>query len=322
MSLLGNNTLWILWSPSPGDSDERHILDISFGLLCLESRGVLPSNIKLIIDGSDENYIKEILSIASSNNYIIYKTSNFDSILSNNFCDNLVVVVTGHGSIEGISATENIKPYPLVKKIKNTPKLKCGILVLGQCFAGVFNYMNVKEVPIRVSLIRKIEFRIKSLVIKKYKRPSSIKESKLIIIGATNLYESKSFSIKERFLNDDYEWAANIFLVMFFKWIKNPVDIDGDGIFSLMDVYKYSGSSANKKNTEFHLRSFLSILNYRDRLFEKIRMLPTGNIDDASPEDSAELIAISERIRNDINITAIHQESWILNAIPAQKVKF
>ncbi len=318
MSLLTHQTRWILWSPSKSDPEERHIYDVAFSLLCLESKGVDPKDIILIIDGGGSEFIKERIRIASRNDYTIYKTENLFEIFDNtNSYKNLVLIVTGHGSVDGILAQSFIKPYPLIHRIKTITNLKCGIVILGQCYAGIFNYINAQAVyPRREKLLIRLIRMAQYKFFKNNIHPNILQECPVVIIGATNLHESISISIKEEFLDSlPIQWVANTFLAMFFKWIKEPIDVDGDGRFTLMDAYKYAGSKSNDVNKQNKKDDFFKPFLELQKLSE-IVLLPK------TPDIVAEIKSLEEQINKTIYMRFVHQESWILNSIPAQSIEF
>jgi hypothetical protein len=86
-----------------------------------------------------------------------------------------------------------------------------GVIVLTQCYAGIFNYLDALESP------------------------------QLVVIGATNLNPSVSAEIKlpkamqlEDGSTGKDKWSANIFALGFFAWLANPLDLDGDGATNLV----------------------------------------------------------------------------------------
>jgi hypothetical protein len=116
--------------------------------------------------------------------------------------------LTRHGDIDGINCKKNIKPEALLKEINGVPGLTDGLLVLGQCFSGIFN------MP---------------------------KQSKVCVIGASNFYPSISSPNIE---NSD-SWIANVFLYYFAKWLREPYDVDGDDQNTILDAYKYTSYHTN-----------------------------------------------------------------------------
>src|SRR5699024_2527800 len=100
--------------------------------------------------------------------------------------------------------------YSLLHSIKSNNNAQNIVIYLGQCYAGIFNYLDVKGTP------------------------------NTILIGATNLYPSISYQ------SPDISWQANLFLLNLFKWIKSPKDIDGDGKITVMDSFKYAGAETNR----------------------------------------------------------------------------
>jgi hypothetical protein len=301
MSLSSEQTHWIFLSASRDESEERHIYDIAFGVYCLESRGINPTSITLIIDGTDRNRILALIKNASNYAYDIQTSDCMFDLLTKNTYENIVLFVTGHGNIEGITSNKPFKPYPLFNSIKMAPHLRMGIVYLGQCYAGIFNFMDVSG-----------------------KRDGdSMLEPPLIVIGATNLFESISSSTKETLLSVDKTWEANLFLLYLFRWIKSPIDVDGDGKFTVMDSYKFASASANINYKQVKSQYFLAPFQHIESLrqIEKdIKMLtPTD------PTYSYLLLkkqALERDYFNVLNIRFNHQESWILNSIPAQSVEF
>lgn len=117
-------------------------------------------------------------------------------------------VVSSHGDINGISCSLNIKPNELLAKMQQIIGLTDGLLLLGQCYSGIFNM------------------------------PS---HPNICVIGASNFYPSISSVIDDDFCN----WSANVFLYYFFNWLKSPMDVDGDGQATILDAYKYTSYKTN-----------------------------------------------------------------------------
>lgn len=57
MGLMQDATKWVLFLASPEEPEERHVLDLAFGLHCLESAGVSSENIEIYIDGDNRQNI-------------------------------------------------------------------------------------------------------------------------------------------------------------------------------------------------------------------------------------------------------------------------
>ncbi|MDR0448994.1 MAG: hypothetical protein LBG89_00840 [Rickettsiales bacterium] len=139
----------------------------------------------------------------------LYSTDRLEEIL-NGFSNIsfLGCVVSSHGDINGINCSSNIKPNHLLEKMQKIPGLTDGLLLLGQCYSGIFN------MP---------------------------KHSDICVIGASNFYPSISSPIND----GRCHWSANVFLYNFFDWLRAPVDVDGDGQPTLLDAYKYTSYKTN-----------------------------------------------------------------------------
>lgn len=142
MGLMQDATKWVLFLASPEEPEERHVLDLAFGLHCLESAGVSSENIEIYIDGDNRQNIISWMSIGSNNPYEILPTEHFFNTHGANAHSNLVMFVTGHGGPNGIAGKQDITPYLLLTTLKTMPGLEKAIVYLGQCFAGVFNYIG------------------------------------------------------------------------------------------------------------------------------------------------------------------------------------
>ncbi|MNZ85493.1 hypothetical protein D3C78_1042860 [compost metagenome] len=292
MSLINGSTRWVLFLGSGGQSEDRHILDLAFGLQCLESAGVNLSNIFIYVDGPNRTLISQLISNGSKNPPTTKETAYFFSDLDTNDHENLVMFITGHGGIDGIEAPTPITPYALLGRIKSTPKLKHAIIYLGQCHAGIFNYIGAGR--------------------------KNKDEPEVILVGATNLHESISSNTKESLASGDASWIANIFLLHLFKWISNPVDVDGDGRRTVIDSYKYAGALSNNSSKSMKMGTFINS-------FDLHRKWETAKEDyKKSPSLQAQLNlqAAEDQYAQILGVRYIHQECWILNAIPAQHIEF
>ncbi|MBF9002005.1 hypothetical protein [Vibrio nitrifigilis] len=299
MSLVKSNTRWVLFlASSDVNPEDRHILDLVYGLSSLERAGIRPENISVYVDGKDRTNINNLFQIASPNIYNIQLTQDFFIDMQNNKYDNLVMFVTGHGSEKGIDAAKPITPYRLLESIKSSPKLDQAIIYLGQCFAGIFNYVKASR--------------------------TGKNGPNIIFIGATELQESLSTSTAETFPTDPnpVSWQANLFLLHVFKWISSPFDVDGDSVHTIMDSYKYAGVMTNRSHKNIKANEFIRLMGAYGDLREAQRAAgtPTGNpsIDMMS---KVRLQAMETQYLRSSYINNVHQECWILNSIPAQSIE-
>ncbi|MBY6246203.1 hypothetical protein [Citrobacter werkmanii] len=300
MSLIRSNTKWVLFlSSSEPDPEDRHIQDLVYGLMCLESAGISPQNIAIYVDGQNRQNIRNLFSIATANQYSINTADQFFIDLHSNSHDNLVMFVTGHGSESGIDAPVPITPFMLLDALKSAPALDKAIVYLGQCYAGVFNYVNAGR-----------------------GRGQTQQDPDVILIGATNLYESLSSSTQEQFPNGNLHWVANLFLLHVFRWISAPHDIDGDGRNTIMDSYKYAGVGSNRHNKQSKTSRFGQMVDTHALHKQAIQAanVITGNPQTDS-QNQLRLMAVRTQYYNLLNVNYIHQECWILNSYPAQQIE-
>lgn len=306
MSLTTEKSHWVFLLSSIDEPEERHIYDIAFGIFCLECSGIHPKRISIFIDGKDRKLISGIISNASTHKYKIGRSKDLFTYFEKKSANNLIMFVSGHGNIDGLPATPPIKPYSLLNFIKTIPNLKLGVLYLGQCYAGIFNYMSVGG--------------------KTCSETGNILEPPIVVVGATNLYSSISASTKEMFLTAEKTWVANLFLLYLFKWIKNPFDVDGDGKFSVMDSFKFAGSQSNDSNKKIKSANFQSphfVLEQIRLIEERMKKHPTKDVSD--PTYIPLLLdrqALEYEYKKILDIQFNHQEPWILNSIPAQIIEY
>ena len=153
-----------------------------------------------------------------------------------------VVVVSGHGHEHGFG-TPPIYPSHLVSAVRGIRGLQAGVLIFGQCYAGVFNPMDASSRP------------------------------HLVAIGATNLDTSLSTTRSMQLQGQPVTWAANAFLVGIFEWIHAPRDIDGDGDLTLADAYKAAGVFAGKLTNQAKASAFLRAQTLAAKMAEPLNAL-------------------------------------------------
>ncbi|EFB9457775.1 hypothetical protein ACUXD9_000507 [Escherichia coli] len=296
MGLISGNTHWVLFLPCENQPEDRHVQDLVHGVFCLESSGIQPSNISIYIDGQNRANFNKLISIATQHNYTIKPTSEFFTDCDTNSYENLVMFVTGHGSMNGLDSAPIITPYRLLDRLKNTPVLKQAIVYLGQCFAGVFNYLPAGQ-----------------------RKRGEDADPDVILIGATSLHESLSNPTTENINGIDFPWVANQFLYHVFKWISSPNDIDGDGKHTVIDSYKYAGISSNMTNRRVKIGSFVASVDLHEQ-WNTAKKDHEANL--ADPQKLLLFRALDQQYYEKLNINYIHQECWILNSVPAQSVEF
>lgn len=203
--------------------------------------------------------------------------------------DAVVTTVTGHGHQTGIGAPGvGLSPQQLCAAIRTVPGVKIGALVLCQCYAGIFNYIDARTSP------------------------------PLVLIGATNLHLSVSagLNLQAPILNTSNQpalqsWMGNIFMFSFFYWLASPTDVDGDGQLTLMDAYKYAGTDSNSALVTIKRGLHFAI----EQASEHLKQLR------AQGAQAAVLGAAEQKLQTLLETLYLHQEPWILNADQARVVR-
>ncbi|HEB5191757.1 hypothetical protein [Klebsiella pneumoniae] len=297
MGLLADKTKWVLFLASSSEPEDRHVSDLAFGIYCLENRGINPADIFIYIDGNNRGNIQKLISVGTNHQYNVKRSSDFFSDCDDNTHDNIVIFITGHGSMHGLDALPPIPPYRLLNRIKTTPDLDRAIVYMGQCYAGIFNYLAAGR----------------------QRRSDGKIDPEAIFMGATNLHESISSSTTENINGNDYTWVANLFLLNTFKWISNPFDVDGDGKNTVIDSYKYAGTSSNVMNMSIKMNSFVqSVMLHSQWSTAKTDY----ELDDQNQTKLLIYRAYEQQYLSALNINFVHQECWILNSVPAQQVEY
>lgn len=266
-----------------GGAEQRHLQDVAWGIFVLTAKGVAPSQIVLFSDHPFASHHLSFLPgvhIEALNNI----KERYKELVKT---EHAVVVVTGHGSHEGIPVADSppIPPHPFVQMLKAAPSLTSVALVLTQCYGGVFNYLNVRGSP------------------------------KTCIIGATNLHVSLSVTsvIPLPMKQPDgtlgtfnLQWDANVFMLRFFRWVFNPKDIDGDGKVSFLDGYRLAGAWSNDEFRNLKTTENIKIEKLKAQIQEIGATIP-------NPDPTGLRVRqLQAEIEQSIAALHFHQEPWIL----------
>jgi hypothetical protein len=151
-------------------------------------------------------------------------------------------------------------------------------------------------------------------------------EAPLVVIGATSLYETISTTMTtENFLKTTNSWTANMFLFNLFQWTLNPIDVDGDGKYTVMDSYKCAGTNTNDLYKKLKLLDNMRTRNIAfeiDKLVRECQMLQlSGRIQEFKIKQ-LQLHSQRKIYEDSLNMRFNHQEPWILNATLAQDIEF
>lgn len=218
-----------------------------------------------------------------------------------------VLVVTGHGDNGGISMNTgaSMNPAEVLAAVRSCPGIKAGVIVLCQCFAGVFHYADADKVP---------------------------GVADLCVLGATNLNPSLSFTsntppfVKKADGSAAFpDWTANVFMFRLFEWLVHPHDVDGDGLFTLMDAYKHAGVKSNDDLRDVKRRQHAEIGELESNVLRNVREFRAALLsqDQQRMQNSVlALVASDEILSNALEQLHLHQEPWILNARLAKQIEF
>ncbi len=274
---------WIFISASV--HEPRHLLDIVWAVDCLRTKKVPDDNIFIFQDNpqyaihlSPFNITNNIFELSSLEVHFP-KIENFEFVF---------LVFTGHGSSEGIPTSDVVfSPTVFMKLVRAIKGIRNGIFVIGQCYGGIFDYSEALLPP------------------------------ELGMLGATKLHLSLSSSLPTQNINlkDNTSkvlqpWNANVFLFYFFKWISSPLDIDGDGVTSLIDGFKFAASRSNETLTSFKTILSLDLFGRLDIAKVKIRK----HMDGTSPLNPIELETALKTAEDESKTLYLHQEPWLLHA--------
>ena len=269
---ISEDSIFIFIATSQGRLEDRFLYDVSYGVAVLKSKGVADKNIVIITDATKEIIVAKCPNMSDA---YFCTSSSFESVIEGAECSNLFVVSSCHGSVNGIDSVQPIKPSPFNQAIMNNKHAKNVLVFLGQCYAGIFNFMDVRD-----------------------------DNKRIVYIGATGIDTSFSYKL------NGVPWVANISVFALFRWIETPLDIDGDGICSITDLYKYVSLFTNnvtkdiEKNRTSHLVDAFVRLKMEEMRASAAGISSTSQI----TRDAIETIR---------NYSIPHQSPWMLNAIAA-----
>lgn len=133
-------TSWVFISDS---NDPRHLSDIVFGVHALSVRNVPKERVYVCTSHPNAAQYLNPYGIRD-----IHPIEHLDLVLTGLGCEILVLVVGGHGTVDGAGYGKRIlKPAAVVSKTRGITGLRAGVIVLCQCFAGAFNLMDAEAYP-------------------------------------------------------------------------------------------------------------------------------------------------------------------------------
>lgn len=281
------NTVWVF--VAAGGAEGRHISDLLWGISVLKRKGVRESQIYIFTDFIPTATIMNAFGINKNIFHAKYLKNELQKITG---FKHMIMAVSGHGTHIGLPVSgSKLAPNDVIQAIRSCSDLESGTLILGQCYAGVFNFLPASDKP------------------------------EIVIMGATNLYSSLSATItlKHPLISSDLKlqlqsWLANIFLFYIFDWILNPTDIDGDGKVTVADMYKYAGVRSNQ-----HL---LLLKSQLAKTYDDWCIAAKQKLDDHESGKTLlseiEKKSIETQLENNLSNLYLHQEPWLLHATLAR----
>ena len=263
------------------EDKERFIKDVFHCIYVLQQIGVQGNNITIVSDWESTDW--------EANGFIPFSPispcelySTIQSIEN----ENLFIITSCHGGLEGVGGPYCIRPNELISSIKQNMHIINCLVFFGQCYAGVFNYTNVNDD-------------------KKY----------IVYIGATGMRSGISSITKwDISPRSSFQWIANIVVFYMFEWLARPLDVDSDGHYSIMDLFKYVSYQTNRRTEQIEKEQTHTFLQSQIELGIK-KILFKNKESLISLLDAQAYFAKMKYI-------VPHQDCWILNAIPASKMYF
>jgi hypothetical protein len=291
-----DNTLWVFLCCS---TEARHLDDIILAVTILRKKQVGDAHVLLFVDHPQAQ--KHFGPYGIGNIYPVEELhQRLQSVAPHELA---ITVVEGHGGTLGLKTCNGslVQPFGLFNAVRSIPELQAGIVLLAQCFAGIFNYADASNQP------------------------------ELVVMGAANLNPSVStqFSLATPLPTlagtpGLQQWLANLFSFDFFAWIENPQDVDGDGALTAMDAFKFAGANSNSKLRSSKLVDFVAaqqkaaaVQLARDAF---LAAQASGAPDLIKREMT--LNALATQLQQLIELLYLSHEPWILHARQATKITF
>ena len=282
--IFSTKTLWIFLLACDSDDKQKVslIMDVIYGIHCLKANNIKDDCIRLYTN----LYKDESLKIKHDRyGAITISIRSFEEIISDFNKDNynnLVAFVTGHGTEN--CTYGNIESQNLLD-ILTTINVKNIIIYFGQCYAGIFQYLKLKN-------------------------PGNI-----IRIGATKLNKSIGCEL------NGIDWNTNIFLYFLFTWFKNlPYNKENKKV---INSYYYTSIETNNCLKMLNSNELLDIIkNSRELNRLKKRYKKAKNNENYKTKlmlKFEEVLKSQNRLQDTYYN---HQESWITNPELASSLEY
>lgn len=277
---IAENTKFIYIMTSSNELEPRFIVDITRCSILNTIKGVPFSSQVVVTDMPKDDLIAKQKFF--SNFDIVNSAAVYDTV-RNIECDNLFIITSCHGLLYGIDAIEIIRPFDLTEAIKQNPHITNCVALFGQCYAGIFNHLDL-----------------------------SYEGKNIVYIGAAEMRTGLSVPLSWTLNGNKWQWCANIFVYYLASWLYSPDDVDHDGHFTIVDLFKFVSYYTNIKTENVEKEEA------KKYWAEAIK----AEIDKIKPseEDSTEIEELDKEATEELDYIIPHQDCWILNTDCAIKM--
>lgn len=225
----------------------------------------------------------------------LYALAALRAVLATKSYRYVVAMCGGHGSHLGLQAGANppVSPHELFVSVRAVKGAEVGVVILSQCFGGVFHFMDATSGA-----------------------PS------IVVIGSTMFYPTLSSQVSLKVpvqtsagANGLSAWLANLYQVQLFEWLASPSDVDGDGHVTLVDAYKFAGAKTVESIGDIWVNVFADLRKAQDAL-------AAAQAQKNPPAHPLVLKAHRELVSQTVQLLYNIQEPWLLNARLAARVHF
>lgn len=271
------STTFIYIITSSGNLEDRFLCDIARCALLFSYNKNVAYEKQVIVSDIPKNVLKGLIPFFD--NFEVVSSADVYGCIKNVESENLFIISSCHGSLHGIDAKEVICPHQFTEAIKQNAHIINCVCLFGQCYAGIFNHLNLKCPNKNIVYIGAIEMR-------------------------AGLSTFQSWKINE---SNSWEWCANIFVYHLASWLDAPIDVDNDGHYTITDMYKYVCYMTNKQTEDVEKEEAKKYLDERIKA-EIGKVLPAEA--DAKPV----IEKLDEEAVKVLDYTIPHQDCWISNA--------
>jgi hypothetical protein len=203
--LLSDKTKFVFIVTSKKQTEDRFFFDVQYFVDIIKTK---QKDIDIIANEDRADICAKCPNLDIAN---FVKPENAISHISSCNCENLFIIVNCHGGLQslGIDSTVPLQSIPFTEAIKSSSATNI-IVLFCQCYAGIYSYVDISH-----------------------------NDKSIVYIGSTGMRPSLSASIC------GIPWAANITLISMAYWMNSPLDIDGDGKFSIADMYMFVSALTN-----------------------------------------------------------------------------